>query len=157
MLIMVFERIAHENCISGLVMALVVLFFTAGCASSRMDVRERVEIPVLLNGQVYTNAFERTDRSKIAPGGPRVIRHGGGGSSFRFSAGVGGGGGYGGSYPVVTEDIRYQEYRQNQTAERYGLGGGRSGSYSPTRSGSYSPTPGGSYSPTPTVGRGYGY
>ena len=130
-----------KNCISGLVMAIVVSFFTVGCASSRMDVRERVELPVLLNGQVFTNSFERTDRSKIAP---RAVPRDG--SFFRFNAGVGGGGGYG--YPVVTVPIESQGYFQHQTMQRYGLGGG---------GGSYSPTVGGSYSPTPMVGGRYGY
>jgi hypothetical protein len=149
-----------KNCISGLVMALVVSFFTTGCASSRMDVWERVEIPVLLNGQVYTNAFERTDKSRIAPGGPRTYHRGNGGSFFRFRAEVGGspapsngygGGGYGPTYyPMAVGPITDQERHWENTQRQYGISGGGTGSYSPTRSGSYTPTPmGGSYSPTP--------
>jgi hypothetical protein len=139
-----------KNLIVGLVLLILSVVFGGGCASrqvSQMDTRERVEIPVLLDGKVYTNSFERTDRSKIAPGGPRTYNRGGGGSFFRFSAGVGGGGGYG--YPVVTVPIESQEYFQSQTAARYGLGGGGSGHYVPT--------PSGSYSPTPMVGGRYGY
>ncbi len=113
-----------NNCF-WLVLAMLVVF-GAGC-TSRMNVRERVEIPVLLNGQVYTNSFERTDRSKIAPGGPRVIHHGGGGSFFRFRAEMGGAGSapyYGSGYPMIQVPLESQGAFQQQTAERYGLGGG---------------------------------
>ena len=135
----------------GVVLAVLVAIFGGGCASrqmSQMDTRERVEIPVLLDGKVYTNSFERTDRSKIAPGGPRVIHHGGGGNLFHFHATMGGGGVVGGPYgygsgggpytygthgavtatgwPVVTVPVESQGYFQNQTMQRYGFGGGGS-------------------------------
>ena len=140
-----------KNLISFIMLVLVV--FGGGCASrqvSQMDTRERVEIPVLLDGKVYTNSFERTDRSKLAPGvrpraGRRLYRQGDDNISlFRFRAEVGGGGGgygYGGGYPVITVPIESQGAFQHQTMQRYGLGGGSSGPYFPTPMGSYSPTP----------------
>ena len=125
---------------------LLVSIFGGGCAS-RMDTKERVEIPVILNGQVYTNSFERTDRSRIVPGGPQSY-HGGGGNLFHFHATMGGGGVVGGPYgygsgggpytygthgavtatgwPVVTVPVESQGYFQNQTMQRYGFGGGGS-------------------------------
>lgn len=145
----------------GLILLVLSVVLGGGCASrqvSQMDTLERVEIPVLLDGKVYTNSFERTDHSKLAPGvrpraGRRLYRQGDDNISlFRFRAEVGGGGGgygYGGGYPVITVPIESQPAFQHQTMQRYGLGGS-SGSYNPTpMGGSYNPTSMGSYSPTP--------
>ncbi len=140
-----------KNLIVGLVL-LASFVFGGGCASrkmSQMDVSDRVEIPVLLDGKVYTNSFSHVDKSKIASGDRRNTGRRRGGTSwnfFRVRAEVGGGGGYG--YPVVTVPLESQDAFHHQTMQRYGLGG--SGSYSPTpMGGTYYPTPMGSYSPTP--------
>ncbi len=65
-------------------------------------------------------------------GGPVPYGYGSGGGPYGYG---------GGGYPVISVPLESQEYFQAQTAERYGLGGERSGSYMPTRTGSYSPTP----------------
>jgi len=140
-----------KNLIAAIVLLLSVVF-GGGCASrkvSQMDTRERIEIPVLLDGKVYTNSFERTDRSKLAPevrprAGRRVYRQGDDNVSlFRFRAEVGGSSapshGYGGGYPVINVPLESQSSFHHQTMQRYGLGGGSS--YNPTPMGSYSPTP----------------
>ncbi len=138
--------------IFGLVLAVLVAIFGGGCASSKMDVHDKVTIHKMLGTNIVADTFSHTDKSKIAPGAAGRTYDRGGGSFFRIRAEVGGGGGgygYGGGYPVINVPLESQDAFHHQTLQRYGLGGG---------SGSYSPTPmGGSYSPTPMVGGRYGY
>ena len=141
----------------GLILAGLVAIFGGGCASSKMDVQDKVVVHKMLGTNIVADTFSHTDKSKIAPGAAGRTYERGGGSFFRIRAEVGGGGGYddggyggGYGYPVVTVPIESQGAFQHQTMQRYGLGGGGSGSYNPTpMGGSYNPTSMGSYSPTP--------